>query len=763
MSHLPLPRPLTLALCLALVALVAVAFGQAAWFDFTTYDDPEWIAANPQVQAGLSRTGATYAITTPILGHWAPLTVLSHMAACSALGVAPGPHHTINVALHAAGVVILFLALRSLTGAPWRSAIVAALFAVHPMRTESVFWITERKDVLSGIFFFATLWAYAAWSRHRTALRYAVVMLLFACGLMAKSMLVTLPFVLLLLDFWPLQRTAGWQEWRRCALEKLPLLALSAVSAFLQYRLVQHELIPVDALGWIARISNAALSYGIYVGQLFWTGPLAVFYPHPGRPDGWQLAIAVAAILALTVLTQRHGATHRYLWTGWLWYLGMLVPVIGLIQSGEIARANRYTYLPHIGLLIMLVWGAADLVARWRVKTLWPIAATALALVAAMLATRAQAAHWRNDETLWRHALAVTTNNHHAHTSLGVIEAKRGNFSAAIDHFREAARLSPTYWRAYGNLAQVLLATGDTRSAMEAAERALHLNPGEPALARLLAETRRAHAAPLRAQAEAALREGRYAEAVELHERAMHFDAAPLPAAAFAQLLANAGQLPAAETTLREALAIDPHCDDATLELAYVREHLGALNEAAQLYRQVLDRQPSHVTALAGLAEIFLRNGQINEALPLVEKALAIQPNDGPSLYVLGTIRLMQGQSAEAVKIYRQALAARADMPEAQANLAWILATSTEDTLRNGAEAVRWARSACEGPSGQDPAMLRILAAAHAEAGQFPEALTVIERAITLAQSLGDANLANRLTMQRGLYQNHQPLRVPLR
>jgi tetratricopeptide (TPR) repeat protein len=384
-------------------------------------------------------------------------------------------------------------------------------------------------------------------------------------------------------------------------------------------------------------------------------------------------------------------------------------------------------------------------------------------LLTAVLVTRAQGAYWRNDETLWRHTLAVTANNHHAHTSLGVIEAKRGNFAAAIEHFREAARLSPNYWRAYGNLAQMFLATGDTRGAMEAAERAIHLNPGEPGLQLLLAEARRAHAVPMHTQAQTLLGEGRYAEAVEVHERAMHFDPAPLPAVAFAQSLANAGQLSAAEGALREALNIDPNCDDATLELAYVREHLGALDEAAQLYRRVLNRKSDHVAALAGLAEVLTRTGQINDALPLVEKALAVHPNDGPSLYTLGTIRLLQGQAAEAVKVYRQALAARADMPEAQANLAWILATSTDDSLRNGAEAVRWARSACGGTSGQNPAMLRILAAAHAEAGQFSEALTVIERAIALAQSLGDTNLVTRLTMQRGLYQNHQPLRVPLR
>lgn len=757
------PHRTTWAIGLGLMVLVALAFGEAGWFGFTTYDDPEWIAANPTVQAGLSPAGVRYAFTTPILGHWSPLTILSHMAAWQCFGGNAGVHHLVNVALQALVAVLLFLALRSLTGATWRSAAVAALFAVHPMRAESVLWITERKDVLSGVFFALTLWAYAGWVRRRTVLRYGLLCATFACGLMAKSMLITLPFVLLLLDFWPLQRASGWTAWGRRVGEKLPLFALSAASAWLQYRLVQAELMPVEQLGWIARLSNAVMSYAIYVQQLFWTGPMSVFYPHQGRPPGWQLALAAIILLSLTLVVRRRAREGGYWWVGWLWFLGMLVPVSGLVQSGEIARADRYTYLPHVGLLIVVVWAFAERCVRRRWRLVVSVAAMLLALLVEVGATRLAAAHWRSDETLWRQALAATTNNHHAHTSLGVIEANRGNYAEAAAHFREAVRIFPGYWRAQASLAQVLIILGDAHGAREAADRAVHLNPGDPGVHEVWTQALRAEAKPLRSEAGNLIQKGRYAEAIALHTRAMQLDPSPPAAVEFAQRLAGAAQYAAAATTLREALGLDPKFDAATLELASVTEKLGALQDAANLYQQVLARRPDDPTALAGLAQILTQTGQIDQALPLVEKALAKHPGDGPALYTLGTIRLMQGQSALAVELYRRALAAQPEMAEAQANLAWILATSMDDQLRNGAEAVRWATSATASAGGQNPALLRILAAAHAEAGQFAEALVVIDRAIGLAEAAGDANLTARLKSQREQYRQHQPLRVPVR
>jgi len=680
---------------LVLVGLVFVAFGKAAWFEATSYDDPEWLTQNPAVQAGLNGSSAGYAFSTPILGHWAPLTVLSHMAVCQAQGLAPkaevpaGAHHVVNVALHALGAVLLFVALRSLTQAPWRSAIAAALFAVHPMRTESVVWITERKDVLSGVFFALTLRAYVGWTRRRTTVRYLLIALSLACGLMAKSMLVTLPFVLLLLDYWPLRRASNWRDWLWHVVEKLPLFALSAASAFWQYRLVERELMPVAALDWSARLGNAAVSYGIYLRQLFWTGPLAVFYPHAGSPGSGSVWAAAVVLLGVTAILFFRRKAAPFGWVGWLWFLGMLVPVIGLVQSGEIARADRYTYLPHVGLIIVVVWGVAELAQRGCWPVLVPAVATALALAAAVFSSRAQAEFWRTDETLWRHALAVTENNHHAHTTLGVIETRRGHHAEAAAHFREAVQLSSMNWRAYGGLAQVLLLQGDPGGAMEAAERAHQLVPSEPKVHALLA--------------------------------------------------------------------------DATVAQAAARDKAGALSEAAALYQRVLGDDPHHVGALDGLAQVLMRTGQVDQAQALAERALAQQPKDGAALYALGTIRAMRQQYPEAVKLYRQALAAQPDMAEAQANLAWILSTSTDDSLRNGPEAVRWAESACTGPGAQNPAMLRILAAAHAEAGQFPEAVATIERALALAQPMGDPHLTARLQMQRELYQTGQPLRVPMR
>lgn len=697
-----------------LVVLVVIAFGEGAWYDFTAFDDPEWVSDNPVVQAGLSGAGIRYAFGSTILGHWAPLTVLSHMAVCEAFGMNAGAHHLVNVGLHALGAALLFLALRSLTGNLWRSAAVAAFFAVHPLRAESVMWITERKDVLSAVFFFLTLWAYESWTRRRGLGRYLLVVLLAACGLMAKSMLVTLPCVLLLLDFWPLGRVAGTRDARWRVVEKLPLFALAVVSAVIQYRIQAKVLAPLSDLGWMARIGNAVVACAVYVGQLFWAGSLSVFYPHEGTPPPWQIFTGAATLLAITALAWRYGREHRYLWIGWLWFLGMLVPVIGLVQAGEIARADRYTYLPHIGLLIMGVWGVADLTHAWLHRTRLLGSAAAIALAAAVIASRVQGAVWRNEETLWAHALAVSKDNYHAHYSLGMVAAAKRNFPVATAYLREAARLRPKDYHPPTGLGLTLLQAGDPEGALAAARIAVQMNPRKTAMG-------------------------------------------------FGRSFKDGGLLPAAAWCFQEALTADPDDVEAALELALARADLGSLAESAQLYQSVLKRQPDRFEALTGLGHALTQMGRAGEAIPLLERALGQHRNDVSCLYALANARLMEGQSSLAADLYRKVLEKEPRIVEAQANLAWLLATSVEDSLRNGAEAVQWANRASDASGGSDPSILRILAAAHAEAGQYPDAVVTIERAVGLAFQQGDANLAARLGAQRDLYRHNTPLRVPIR
>lgn len=367
------------AVCLFLAAIVCAVFGQTHGFEFVNYDDGTTIYENADVAKGLSLAGVVWALTHSQVGHWDPLTTVFHMLDCQLFGLSPGPHHLGNVLLHAAAAILLFLVLRRMTSALWRSAFVAAVFAVHPLRVESVAWVTERKDVLSGVLFMLTLAAYARYVRQpQSPARYLAVILLFALGLMSKSMLVTLPFVLLLLDCWPLGRfplmspersrlPIAWPLIR----EKIPLFALAVLGSLIQLIADKEGLLTTEKLPLAARLANAPVSCAAYLGQMFYPAHLVVFYPHPVNSlPASQIALALLLLLAVSAATWTWRNRHPSLLVGWLWYLGMLLPVIGLIQSGELARADRYTYLPQIGLYLMLTWTVADLCAPLRHRRL---------------------------------------------------------------------------------------------------------------------------------------------------------------------------------------------------------------------------------------------------------------------------------------------------------------------------------------------------------------------------------------------------------
>ena len=361
------------AVCGFLLLAVALVFGQTVRHDFVNYDDNAYVYENPQVAGGLTAHGIAWAFTSFHVSNWHPLTWLSHMLDCQFYGLHAGGHHLTNVLLHAATAILLFLVLRRMTGDLWPSAFVAAVFAIHPLRAESVAWVAERKDVLSGLFFMLTLGAYAGYARRPFSLgRYLTVVLLFALGLMAKPMLVTLPFVLLLLDYWPLgrigpHRRTGISSFRRVVVEKIPLLALTAASCVATVIAQGTAVIAIDVIPLPSRIANALVSYVAYMGQLFYPAGLAVLYPHPeGGLPIWKVAassLVLAGISAAALVWRRR---FPYLFVGWFWYVGMLVPVIGLVQVGLHAMADRYTYLPQIGLCIAVTWGVAQLAASRR-------------------------------------------------------------------------------------------------------------------------------------------------------------------------------------------------------------------------------------------------------------------------------------------------------------------------------------------------------------------------------------------------------------
>lgn len=461
-------RTQSLAIYLTLAALVWVIFGRTLRHNFVNYDDQNYVYQNPAITGGLKWQALRYAFTHIHAQNWHPLTTLSHMLDCQLFGLAPAGHHFTNVLLHSGAVLLLFAALRSLTGAAWRSAVVAAIFAVHPLRVESVAWIAERKDVLSGVFFMLTLLSYASYVREPSLRRYALVFVAYACGLLSKPMLVTMPFVLLLLDYWPLQRFIGKHVpgSRIVWLEKIPLLLL-AIGSVIATLLAQHEYIGVgEDLPLSARLTNAATSYVIYIGQMFWPTGLIPFYPHrETRIPVSEIAASIALLLAVSGVVIASRKSRPYLAVGWFWYLGMLVPVIGIVQVGWQAHADRYTYLPQIGLCIGIVWLTSELATRLNLSRII-LGSAAVSVVSALSAAAfVQTGYWRDSETLWRRTLAITPDNDVAQNNLGTQLLEAGKNDRAAELFTAALHLRPGNVPARVNLARIMLARGDTAAA----------------------------------------------------------------------------------------------------------------------------------------------------------------------------------------------------------------------------------------------------------------------------------------------------------
>ncbi len=487
-----------------LVAITVAVYGQTGRHEFITFDDGLYVTGNPQVLRGITGPGLSWAFSTLATGNYHPVTWLSHMADVAVFGLDAGRHHLVNVALHAVNTVLLFLVLARMTGATVRSAFAAALFAVHPLHVESVAWVAERKDLLAAFFFLLTLWAYAGYAEKRTAGRYAAVLLAAAMGLLSKAILVTIPFVLLLLDYWPLGRFArpgaslppeaagrAPLPWRRLVVEKIPLAALSLAACAVAL-VAQTAAGATDSAGTYPfgfRAANAVISYGRYLAKLVWPSPLAVYYPYPAAGlAAWTIALSGAALLAITALAVREAARRPFLLVGWLWYLGMLVPVIGLVQVGEQSMADRYTYLPLIGVFVAAVWGASGLFANGpgRSRLVGVAGVAAIAVLAAC--AWGQTGYWRDSGSLYEHALEATADNWIMHNNLGVVRARQGRIDEAARHYAEALRIAPDFGAANFNLGEMLLVRGEVNRSVPYLERAAGLAPGN-AVVRLVLGT----------------------------------------------------------------------------------------------------------------------------------------------------------------------------------------------------------------------------------------------------------------------------------
>ena len=470
-------------MCVCLFVVTWAVFGQTLWDDFVNYDDPSYVYQNTRITSGINLANVAWAFTHIHSGNWHPLTTITHMLDCQLHGLNAGWHHFTNVLLHAIAVVLLFVALQQMTGALWRSAFVSAVFAVHPLHVESVAWIAERKDVMSAVFFMVTLLAYLNYTRAPSIGRYLTVALAVVLGLMSKPMLVTLPFVLLLLDYWPLgrfeaHRSKTGRQVLQPVLEKIPLIVLSAVSSIVTF-LAQR-----GAIGWTeqlpvsARISNALVAYAVYIRQMFWPAGLAVFYPHPeNRLPALEISLALIVLVGITTAAFHFRKKAPYFITGWLWYLGMLVPVIGLVQVGWQGHADRYTYLPQIGLYIAVTWAVTDFTRSWRFQRMALTAAGVVVLGALTWSSRLETAYWRDSETLFTHALAVTRNNDVALNNLGIIFLEKGRLDDAISNLQAAIDLRPENAPAHDNLAKALLQKGQVAEAMVHYRKFLEIEP----------------------------------------------------------------------------------------------------------------------------------------------------------------------------------------------------------------------------------------------------------------------------------------------
>ena len=580
--------------CLLLVA-IGIVFDQTLHHEFVNYDDELYVIDNPQVARGITARGIVWAFTESHASNWHPLTWLSHMLDCQVYGVAqPGGHHLTSVLLHAVTAILLLLVLVQMTGDVWPGAVASALFALHPLHVESVAWVAERKDVLSGLFFVLSLAAYVRYVRRPFSLpRYVLVLGCFTLGLLSKPMLVTLPFVLLLLDYWPLRRCpfagADAPETLRARpvttrwllLEKIPFIGLATACSVVTFVAQETARGSLAHLPLSSRVANALVSYVAYLGKFLYPVGLAVFYPHPEHalPAG-QIAGACVVLGGISAGVLAWRRRHPYLLVGWLWYLGMLVPVIGLVQVGSQAMADRYSYLTQIGLYLAVAWGAAHL-ARASSSRRWIYDVTAcLALFVLSACAWRQASFWKDSEALWAHALASTSRNYEAHNGLARALARRGEVGAAIAHYEQALAIRPDYVEAHNNLGNALAGRGEVEAAIAHYLMVLSIRPD--------------HA--------------------EAHNN-------------LALALAGQGKAEAAIAHYEKALALEPDFAEAHYNLANALAGRGEADVAVAHYRQALAIKPTFAEAHNNLGTLLAGRGHTDEAIAHFQKALLINPD----------------------------------------------------------------------------------------------------------------------------------------
>jgi tetratricopeptide (TPR) repeat protein len=747
-------------IALALAAATLLVYGQTAGhsFEFINADDPLYVVNNPHVKHGLTPADLRWALTTFDANNWHPLTWVSLQLDYQLYGLSARGFHLTNVLLHTLNTLLLFWLLRRLTGAVWCSAAVAAFFALHPTHVESVAWVAERKDVLSALFWLLTIAAYAWYAERPRAWRYLLVLLTFALGLMAKPMVVTLPCVLLLLDYWPLRR---WQpageavptryaraSWVRLVVEKLPLFALVAASVPLTLGAQTEMLRSLKRFPIPLRVENAVVSYAQYLRLTLWPSDLCVLYPHPrdSLPVGQVLAAGLL-LVALTAGVLWGWRRRPHLLVGWLWFLGTLVPVIGLVQVGNQAMADRYTYLPSIGLFIAVAWGAADLRARLGWPALPLAVLTGALLVACSVVTWGQVRYWRNSDELWRRALAVTSNNSVAHDGLGVALMQQNKLAEAREQFRAALRITPDSEATHGNLALVLTELGLLDEAAEHFTIAMSIRPGL--------------ALPHAGLGRVRERQGRIEDALGQYEAALRIDPDSVPAHTFlGGLLEDQGKLDEARDHYEAALRSDPNVAATHNHLGRVLKRLGKPDEALGQYDLALRLEPGYAETHNNKGVALESLGRLDEAVACYQRAVELEPDQLLYHCNLAFALHESGQDEAARVEYRETLLLNPIWPQLATQEAWRLATHPDAGSRNGAQAVRTARMACQATDYREPPALDVLAAAQAELGRFDEAAASERKALALTTSDTPPALVQAFRERLRLYESGKPFRA---
>jgi protein O-mannosyl-transferase len=745
------PRWQVVCVCVFLVLAVFAVFGQTAGFGFINYDDQEYVYQNPMVEKGLSVQAFGWAFTHSQVGNWIPLTTLSHMLDCQLFGLQPGGHHVVNVLWHAANAVLLFLVLRQTTGSLWRSAFVAAVFAVHPLRAESVAWISERKDVLSGFFFMLTIGAYDRYVKElraqgsRTKTYYGAVMVFLALGLMAKSMVATVPFVLLLLDYWPLGRMHNRREFFALLREKIPLFVLSGgicvAAALAPGLLVAYRLPFADRAG------NALVSYAVYLRQMVFPAALATAYPL--LPQGEPARKVWLGLFLLTAISAAVIAFRKkcpWLLTGWLWYLGMLLPVIGIVQiSGDCAHSDRYTYLPGIGIAIAVTWAVADGGAALKIPRMALAVLMAAVTGALIVAGHTQTSFWRDDETLWTRALACTQSNCVAHCNLAMPLVDKGAYEAAISECRQALQIKPHSSAALNNLGNALAGEGRFDEAITQYRLALQARPD--------------YAEAMSDLGSAYLRTGDLDRAIAQYRKALEL--MPDKAKAFCNLgmaLDRKGDLDGAIAQYRQAVTCKPDFGDARHFLGKALLRKGDLAGAMACLEDLSGSVADPAVKWVNLGNDCLQKGDLEESIICYRQTLRLDPRSATACANMGLAFLEKRAIKEAIESWEQALAIKPEQPNVQINLAWLLATTPDDSLRNGARAVALAEQV-DTSSGGTAGVLHTLAAAYAAAGRYGEATATARRALELAVAHKNEDLTAKLPNEIKLYEADKPMR----